>query len=334
MSQDKPLVSVIVPAYNAAKTIKECVKSLLNQSYGTYEVIVVDNNSTDDTRRILESFGEKIKTLKEVKKGSFAARNTGARNSQGEILVFVDADCIVENDWLEKLTKPLVSDDEIATYGGSVDAQETRWSRMEHVFEEETISSLSVGEHTVMGDTKNMAVLRRVFDELGGFDESFRFSGDTDFGLRLAEGGYRIRLIQGCRVLHHFKATFGRIIKNKFRHGFWGVVNYVKHGKYLKSYGEVLREVKAAVIILSLSLIILVADTAFNGGLTDTLYLISALGMISSFFLLAGGTHSITPIVKKGLTDRNIYALVHTTAWRLGALFYLLQHPGILHRIP
>ncbi len=337
MSQDKPLISVIVPAYNAEKTIKGCIDSLLKQSYRMYEVIVVDNNSTDDTRRILESFGEKIKTLKEVKKGSFAARNTGVKNSNGEVIAFVDADCIVENNWLDKLTEPLLSGGEVAAYGGSVDAQETRWSRMEHVYEESIIDGFSEGGYIQMGDTKNLAIKRDVFLGIGGFDESYEWSGDTDFGLRLAEAGHRIRRVRECRVKHYFKATLRKIIRNKFRHGFWGVKIYIKHkgkhGEYLHNYGRVLKEVKYGLYSLALSAIPLAAWTVY-GGQGNLLLASSTVMVFSGVFMLAGANHTIVPILKKGLSDYNIYGLLHSTAWRTGALWYMMKHPSSVSGIP
>ena len=337
VSQDKPLVSVIVPAYNAAKTIKGCIESLLKQSYRTYEVIVVDNNSTDDTRRILESFGERIRTLKEVKKGSFAARNTGVKNARGEILAFVDSDCVVGDDWLEKLTEPIISEGEVAAYGGSVDAQETRWSRMEHAYEESFIDGFSKGEYIQMGDTKNLAIKRDVFLGIGGFDDSFEWSGDTDFGLRFAEAGFRIRLAEGCRAKHYFKAGFWKLVRNKFRHGFWGVKIYIKHkgkhGEYLHNYGRVLKEVKYGLYSLALSAIPLAAWTVY-GGQGNLLLASSTVMVFSGVFMLAGANHTIVPILKKGLSDYNIYGLIHSAAWRSGALWYMIEHPSSVSGIP
>jgi glycosyltransferase involved in cell wall biosynthesis len=333
VSQDKSLISVIVPAYNAEKTIKECVESLLNQSYGTYEVIVVDNNSTDDTRRILESFGEKIKTLKEVKKGSFAARNTGVKNSKGEVLAFIDADCIAENDWLEKLTEPLLSKREVAAYGSSVDIQETRWSKIEHLFEESVIRNFSREGYIQMGDTKNLAILKNVFDKLGGFDDSFEWSGDTDFGLRLIEREYRIKLAGGCKVKHRFKASFWRIVVGKFRHGFWGVPAYVKHKKYLRSYSTFLGEIKYGFFLLIASIMFLLASN-FISGLSTALLMASLLSIAASIFLIVGSTHTVTPIIKNGPSNDNVFTIIHATAWALGVMAYLIHHPKALREIP
>lgn len=331
MPQNKPLVSVIVPAYNAQETIQDCLDSLASQSYENFEVIVVDNNSTDETRKIAGSYDKTVKLYSEGKKGSFAARNTGVEKSQGEILAFIDSDCVAPEDWLLNLTKPITEDSEVAVYGGSSDSQETRWSRTEHAFEEGVISEFRVGRYVNMGDTKNLGVTRKVFDELGGFDESFLFSSDTDFGLRLVEAGYRIRLAEGCRVRHRFKAGLAAMMKVKFRHGFWGVRAYLGHKKYLVHYGIVLREVKYGLYSLAASLVLLL--TFF---FSPSTYLIMPLilSLLFSVFMFVGSTHTLVPLLKRGPSDYIIYAMVHSIAWRLGGLWYMLHNPLTILEMP
>ena len=334
VSQNKPLISIIVPVYNAEKTIKACIDSLLKQTYDNYEIIAVDNNSKDETKGILQSYNGKIRFLTEEKQGSFAARNTGVRNSEGEILAFIDADCIAENKWLEKLTEPIRVEAEVAAYGSSVDVQETRWSRMEHLYEESIIEGFSKGNYIEMGDTKNLAITRRLFEDIGGFDESFEWSGDTDFGLRIVEREYKIRLTEGAKVKHHFKATMGRIVRNKLRHGFWGVANYTKHKRSLKNYGLVLSEVKQGVYFLAISIMMLMAGFLTNAVHQKSLLFLSLVMLLSFIFMIIGANHTTIPILKNGLSDYNIYGLIHSTAWRMGALYYVLVNPSVLREIP
>ena len=334
MSQDKPYVSVIMPAYNAEKTIKACIDSILDQTYDNYEIIVVDNNSKDETKGILQSYKDKISFLTEEKQGSFAARNNGVRNSRGEILVFIDSDCTVENNWLEKLTEPIRLEAEVAAYGGSVDVEETRWSKMEYLCEESIIDGFSKEGYIEIGDTKNFAITRGVFDDVGGFDESFEWSGDNDFGLRIVEQDYKIRLAEGAKVKHRFKATLGRIVRNKFRHGFWGVVNYTKHKRSLKNYGWVLSEVKQGVYFLAISIMMLMAGFLTNAVHQKSLLFLSLVMLLSFIFMIIGANHTTIPILKNGLSDYNIYGLIHSTAWRMGALYYILVNPTVFREIP
>ncbi|HSP87922.1 MAG TPA: glycosyltransferase family A protein, partial [Ignavibacteriaceae bacterium] len=96
-----PKVSVIVPVYNAEKSLKECINSILEIDYPKekIELILINNASTDRTEYILNEFKDKIKIFYEQKRGPAAARNRGLLNASGEVIAFSDSDCVVERDW-------------------------------------------------------------------------------------------------------------------------------------------------------------------------------------------------------------------------------------------
>src|SRR5690606_8238011 len=96
---NRPMVSVLIPAYNVGRYIGECLKSVFNQSYDNIEVIVVNDGSTDDIENIIskDSFYDRIKYIKQSNKGVSAARNRALKEATGEYVVFVDADDIVDS---------------------------------------------------------------------------------------------------------------------------------------------------------------------------------------------------------------------------------------------
>ncbi|MDP3917459.1 MAG: glycosyltransferase family 2 protein [Nanoarchaeota archaeon] len=100
-------ISVIIPAYNEEKYIDKCISSLLEQDYKDYEVIVIDDGSTDDTVKIIKKF-PKVILKKQNHKGPGEARNLGAKIAKGKILVFVDADMRFPKNYLTRLTKPII----------------------------------------------------------------------------------------------------------------------------------------------------------------------------------------------------------------------------------
>ena len=105
---EKPTVSIIIPTYNRAHLIDRSIQSVLNQTYQDFELIVVDDGSTDNTEDIIRQFQEKDKRIKYIKhdknKGGSAARNTGIKNSRGEYIAFQDSD----DEWFpEKLEKQI-----------------------------------------------------------------------------------------------------------------------------------------------------------------------------------------------------------------------------------
>src|SRR5437867_843258 len=101
-----PAISVIVPAFNAARTIADCVRALQRQTVCSdqYEIIVVDDGSTDDTAQVAEVAGAQV--IRQQNQGPAAARNTGVAAARGELVLFTDADCVPSNDWVAQMVSP------------------------------------------------------------------------------------------------------------------------------------------------------------------------------------------------------------------------------------
>ncbi|MGN1157485.1 MAG: glycosyltransferase family 2 protein, partial [Agathobacter sp.] len=101
-------ISVIIPVYNAEKTIRRCLESIMSSKYEDYEVIVVDDGSTDNSAAILFEYANRdhrVKIINQPNSGPSIARNKGLELAEGEIIAFVDSDDYVRNDYLEQLEK-------------------------------------------------------------------------------------------------------------------------------------------------------------------------------------------------------------------------------------
>ena len=98
-----PKISVVIPAYNAAKTINDCLSSIFNQTETDFEVILVNDGSTDNTAEIIKAWADKIKIINQNNAGAAAARNRGAQEAQGEFIIFCDADLILKPEMLAKM---------------------------------------------------------------------------------------------------------------------------------------------------------------------------------------------------------------------------------------
>lgn len=160
-----PLVSVIIPAYNEEKYLPLLLQALDNQTYQNIEVIVVDNESTDDTVRVAEDYGAKVIVNKEYNLSK--SRNMGAKEAKGEILVFIDADSIPQHEVIEKVSK------EIAI-NGKVFVTVNKCSTDSHLQ-----STMRVVAGWVPGDLARytfsgmfIAVSKQAFNSVGGFDEA------------------------------------------------------------------------------------------------------------------------------------------------------------------
>src|SRR3989344_5737696 len=105
MAKLSPSASVIIPAFNSAATIKACIDALRSQDFPAgAEIIVADDGSADDTAAIAKKAGAKV--VSQGNAGPAKARNLGAKNANGEILLFTDADCVPQKNWLSEMMRP------------------------------------------------------------------------------------------------------------------------------------------------------------------------------------------------------------------------------------
>ena len=210
------MISVIVPVYNAEKTIKNCVESLLNQDCPKtyYELIVVDNNSPDNSMDIIKSYPIKIVVC--LEKGSYAARNEGARHANGEILAFTDADCEVSKNWLKEIDNSFIGGNIAAVQGpGNRTLQNNLKVKVECL-------SRTMSKEKFWGDTKNFAVRKSVFDAVGGFN-SFITGCDALFFQTLLLKRHNIEFNDNMIVFHVFPTDFLKLIRKNWKHGFGDV---------------------------------------------------------------------------------------------------------------
>lgn len=124
------MISVIVPTYNEEQNIERCLRSLANQTVPkeTYEVIVVDGNSKDQTRELAEPLADAVFIQKSKRVGG--ARNDGAMAASGEIIATTDADCIIPPDWVERIARNFAEREIVQLYGMVYPIEEGFWNRL------------------------------------------------------------------------------------------------------------------------------------------------------------------------------------------------------------
>lgn len=198
-----PPVSIVVCTYNGGRTLAQCLESLFRLDYPNYEVIVVDDGSTDDTRKIVERFS-RVKALHQPNRGLSSARNAGLQAASGEIVAYTDSDCFADPDWLSLLVAQLERTG-AAAVGGPNLTPEDGWlaacvaaapGQPTHVLESD-----QVAEH-IPGC--NMAFRREALVGINGFDPLYRKAGDdVDVCWRLQHAGHWITFAPGAFVWHH-----------------------------------------------------------------------------------------------------------------------------------
>ena len=213
-SGGRPLLSVVVPFFDSERHLGACIESLLAQEGvgGSYEVILVDNGSTDGSAAIAARY-EGLTVLEESRPGAYAARNTGIRAARAPVIALTDADCVVAGDWLRSILAGM-RDPEVAILLGQVryPASASAALRLLGAWENaktEYVLEACPSAHR-FGYANNMAVRSWVFAELGPFQEWPR-AADSELVHRLAARRPEARAAyRPCMRVTHMEFTSAR----------------------------------------------------------------------------------------------------------------------------
>jgi len=213
-------VSIIVPAYNSARLLGECLSALAASTEPPHEVVVVDDASTDETAEVAAAMGARV-VRRVANGGPAAARNLGAASASGDVLFFVDADVAVAPDAVGRVAATLAGASELAAVFGSYDAQPrapgvvSQYRNLLHHFVHQH------GNHEAFTFWAGCGAVRRaVFTAVGGFDERpvRHFIEDIDLGYRIRRAGYRIRLDKALRGTHLKRWTLSAMLRTDLCH--------------------------------------------------------------------------------------------------------------------
>jgi glycosyltransferase involved in cell wall biosynthesis len=202
----EPLVSVIIPTYNSARTLRRCIESLKAQTYRRIELIVVDNFSNDETVEIARKYGVRV-----LFKGNerTAQKNWGAVNSRGDLLCFVDSDFVLESDFIIKGVRACRFFDAVSVINFSVG--ESLWGK-----------AIALKEKFLAFDPTIQTIRfirRKVFFDVGGFDEGLVVGEDLDLYARVKEKGYKIGWVDAIEWHIGEPQTLRDIAKRNFYYG-------------------------------------------------------------------------------------------------------------------
>lgn len=237
--QALPRVSVVVCSYNGAKTLWECLASLMKVDYPDYEVILVNDGSSDATAEIAAEFPEVICHHQE-NRGLSVARNVGAELASGEIVAYTDDDCVVDEHWLHYLVRAML-DQQVEGIGGpNITPDFDSWVAKCVAASPGNPSHVMLDDHHaehVPGC--NMAFRRSTLLGMGGFDPQYRVAGDdVDVCWRLLDAGMSIGYAPGAMVWHHRRATVTAYAKQQKGYGRSEAMVRFKHPQRFGSCGR------------------------------------------------------------------------------------------------
>lgn len=227
-SRELKKVSIIIPVKNMENNIEDLLKSIMELDYpkDKIEVIIVDGGSNDKTLEIASKYPVKI--LREDGKGPNYGRNIGIKAASGEIYAFTDGDCILPKDWLKKIVEK-INDEEIGCVGGSVFVAECLKDNLIAKYADESIMRIMPIAKTTEKihevklfkhlATCNMAVKRKVIEEIGGFENDLKVFEDIDLIVKICKKGYKVLRSPEIYVWHKHREGVWKLIKQTFNYG-------------------------------------------------------------------------------------------------------------------
>ncbi|MBN1492805.1 MAG: glycosyltransferase family 2 protein [Candidatus Omnitrophica bacterium] len=238
-------ISVIVPYKNEARLIAECIESLEHQSLPreSYEIIMVDNNSSDESLRIVKEYTDII-SLQEERKGPYACRNTALARAQGAIIAFTDADCRVDRDWLENISASIEAGNDVVLGKRSFPRESSLAMRcianyenvrIQYIFDEQL-------RECWYAYTNNMACRAALFERHGHFNIDVR-TGDTEFLHRIInkDPSIKVVFVQNVVVCHLEMLRMPKWVRKQFYYAYYNYLVLSTHPYRVLTFIERLR---------------------------------------------------------------------------------------------
>jgi glycosyltransferase involved in cell wall biosynthesis len=252
--EHQAFVSFIIPAKNEEKMIGACLDAIRNLNYDPdfYEFILVDNDSADNTSTIARAKGAKVFTLPDVTIS--ALRNLGAKNAQGSCLAFIDADCVIDENWLRNAL-PHFEDPTVGCVGSHPDIPgDHTW--VQTTWQLQTQRKRGTKEVDWL-PSMNILVRREAFFDCGGFNESLATCEDVDFCYRLKRK-YKVVMNSNIKSIHFGEAkTVGEFFRKERWRSQSNLKGLLSHGFYWREFPSLTLPVFCLFLLLSLPVTIL-----------------------------------------------------------------------------
>src|SRR5215472_8351988 len=226
-------VSIIIPSFNGAARIGKCLEALLPHATAVNaEILVVDDGSSDTTGDVVSRYPG-VRLISQANAGPAAARNRGALEAKGTIILFTDDDCVPTSGWLAAMTKPFEDPDVVGVKGAYRTRQKSLVARFVQADYEDRYRLMATLPEIDFVDTYAAAFRRDRFLEMNGYDTTFPVAcaEDIELSYRMSERGWKMKFVPTAIVYHTHPDTFWTYMKKKYKFAFWRMLALRKNPK-------------------------------------------------------------------------------------------------------
>jgi glycosyltransferase involved in cell wall biosynthesis len=219
-------VSIIIPTFNGATRIGNCLDALADQAEGRdAEILVVNDGSTDNTVDVVARY-HGVRLITQSNSGPAAARNRGALEARGTIILFTDDDCVPMPEWLAAMTKPFEDRSVVGAKGIYRTRQRNLVPRFVQIEYEDKYRRMSDLPQIDFIDTYSAGFRRDRFLEMSGYDTSFPVAcaEDVELSYRMSAQGWAMKFVPAAVVYHTHPGTLWSYLKKKYKFAFWRVL--------------------------------------------------------------------------------------------------------------
>src|SRR5499427_10538282 len=293
-------VSIIIPTFNGAGRIRKCIDALLPQTAAiNAEILVVDDGSSDSTGDVVSSYSG-VRLISQANAGPAAARNRGALEAKGTIILFTDDDCVPTSGWLAAMTKPFEDPDVVGVKGAYRTRQKSLVARFVQADYEDRYRLMATLPEIDFIDTYAAAFRRDRFLEMNGYDTTFPVAcaEDVELSYRMSERGWKMKFAPTAIVYHTHPDRFWLYMKKKYKFAFWRMLALRKNPKKTLKDSHTPQVMKGQLLLVPALLPAICCDLMIRPG-------VLASAIVCMTFLL-----STLPFVGRTITEDPLIALL------------------------
>lgn len=228
----KPEASVIIPMYNSQMTIRQTLAGLESQTNKNFEIIIVDDGSTDSSHTVVKEFIKRgmllpVDIIRQKNSGASAARNAGAARAHAKVIIFLDSDCIVPENWIQVMTETLKGNVAGCNCVCKVKNAQSLIARYVD-YEVSRRHERMIGKNVNALSTGSASFIKSIFEEAGGFDISYTAASGEDFDLcfKIRDKGYHLLFTDKTFYHHYHPDTLKKYLRQQYYRGYWRVKMY------------------------------------------------------------------------------------------------------------